>query len=59
MKAANKRVLEGNKAMTIKYYLNSEYKKVTVFTDEALRDLMGTIERNDGSIADATIIKRK
>ncbi len=59
MKATNKRVLEGNKAMTIKYYLNSEYKKVTVFTDEALRDLMGTIERNDGSIADATIIKRK
>ncbi len=59
MKATEKRVLESNKAMTIKYYLNSEYKTVTVFTDEALRDLMGTIERNDGSIADATVIKHK
>ena len=51
--------LSEDKAMTIKYYLNGEYKTATVFTDDELRELMGTLESAGGSVADATVVTYK
>lgn len=51
--------LSEDKAMTVKYYLNGEYKTATVFTDDEIRELMGTIGNAGGYIADATVITYK